>query len=126
MLQALLLLTLLAFAGGPAAPAPQNNNSREFKPVTDQMLLNPNPNDWLMPSRTYDWQRFSPLNQINKQNVGQLSLVWVRGMGAGSNEHIPIVSQGIMYVANPDNVIQALDATNGDLLWENRRKLPDG
>src|SRR5579863_8077656 len=45
-------------------------------PVTQEMLLNPSPDDWLMPSRTYDWQRFSPLSQINKQNVGQLSLAW--------------------------------------------------
>ena len=32
---------------------------RNFKPVTQQMLENPSPNDWLMFSRTYDAQRFS-------------------------------------------------------------------
>ena len=42
----------------------------DFKPVTDEMLANPSPNDWLMINRTYDEQRFSPLDQINKQNVG--------------------------------------------------------
>ena len=60
-----------------------------FKPVTQEMLVNPSPNDWLMFSRTYDAQRFSPLNQINKQNVGQLRLAWSRGMGAGTTETIP-------------------------------------
>src|ERR1051325_7390055 len=99
MIQALLLLTLLAFAGGPAAPAPQNNNSREFKPVTDQMLLNLNPEDWLMPSRTYDWQRFSPLNQINKQNVNQLRLAWSRGLaGGGLSGNINLGFVGVVYV----------------------------
>jgi alcohol dehydrogenase (cytochrome c) len=121
MIQALLLIALLAFAGGPAAP-PQ---ARDFKPVTDQMLLNPNPEDWLMPSRTYDWQRFSPLNQINKQNVNQLRLAWSRGLAGGVSENIPIVYSGVMYVVNPGAVLQALDATNGDLIWEYRRKLPE-
>ena len=99
---------------------------KDFTPVTQDMLLNPSPDDWLMASRTYDWQRFSPLKQINKQNAGQLRMAWARGMaGTGSHENIPIVHQGVMYVINPQSIIQALDATNGDLLWEYRRKLPD-
>jgi alcohol dehydrogenase (cytochrome c) len=98
---------------------------KSFTPVTQEMLMNPSPDDWLMPSRTYDWQRFSPLKQINTQNVGQLSLVWAREMEDGSNEHIPLVHQGVMYVANPGNVIQALDASNGDLLWEYRHTMSE-
>ena len=54
--------------------------------VTDAMLLNPDPADWLMPSRTYDWQRFSPLTQINKDNVWQLRLVWSRGLGRAATK----------------------------------------
>ncbi len=104
-----------------AASAPPRN----YVPVTAEMLLNPDPADWLMYSRTYDSQRFSPLSEINRQNVGQLRMAWSRGMGAGIHENIPLVHGGVMYVANPMNVIQALDATNGDLLWEYRRKLPD-
>ncbi len=89
------------------------------------MLLEPDPADWLMLSRTYDYQRFSPLDQINRDNVRHLRLVWARGMeGPGRHENIPIVHQGVMYVANPPAVIQALDATNGDLVWEYRRRLP--
>ena len=56
---------------------------KNYKPVTQQMLENPSPNDWLMFSRTYDAQRYSPLNQINKQNIAQLRMVWSRGIGAG-------------------------------------------
>jgi alcohol dehydrogenase (cytochrome c) len=75
---------------------------KNYEPVTEQMLENPNPNDWLMYSRTFDAQRFSPLKQINKQNVNQLHLVWERAMGAGQTETIPIVHNGVMYVVNPE------------------------
>ncbi len=96
---------------------------KNYQPVTQQMLENPSPNDWLMYSRTYDAQRFSPLKQINKQNVNQLHLAWERGMGAGQTETIPIVHNGVMYVVNPGAVVQALNASNGDLLWEYKRKV---
>src|ERR1700680_3430019 len=96
-----------------------------FTPVTQQMLENPSPDDWLMFNRTYDGQRFSPLKQINKQNIAQLRMVWERGMGAGQTETIPIIHNGVMYVVNPGAVVQALNATNGDLLWEYKRKVPD-
>ena len=97
---------------------------KDFKAVTREMLLNPSPNDWLMFSRTYDEQRFSPLNQINRQNVSQLRLAWARGMEPGSTENIPIVYDGVMYVASAPAGIQALDATTGDLIWEYQRTLP--
>ena len=71
---------------------------KNFTPVTDQMLSNPSPDDWLMFSRTYDAQRFSPLNQVNKQNVNQLTLAWSRGFGAGITETIPTVYKGVIYV----------------------------
>jgi alcohol dehydrogenase (cytochrome c) len=89
-----------------------------FVPVTEQMLLNPDPDDWMMTSRTYDNQRFSPLNQINKKNVSQLRMSWARGIASGKQETIPIVYRGVMYVITPAPSVQALDATNGDLLWE--------
>jgi glucose dehydrogenase len=54
--------------------------------VAATALENPSPNDWLMFSRTYDAQRFSPLEQINRQNVTQLRLAWERGMGPGQTE----------------------------------------
>ena len=42
---------------------------QNYTPVTKQMLENPSPEDWLIYSRTYDAQRFSPLKQINDKNV---------------------------------------------------------
>lgn len=77
-----------------------------------------------MYSRTYDAQRYSPLKQINKTNVAKLAMVWSRGQGAGAQESIPLVHNGVMYVLSPGSVIQALDATNGDLIWEYKRDLP--
>jgi len=97
---------------------------KNFVPVTDQMLLNPSPDDWLMFSRTYDAQRYSPLSQVNKQTVGQLALAWSRGIGQGSTETIPTVYKGVMYVNVPGGAVQALDATNGDLIWEYQRPAP--
>src|SRR5262245_57277430 len=97
---------------------------KNFVPVTDQMLLNPSPEDWLMFSRTYDAQRFSPLNQVNKQNVNQLSLAWSRGFGTGNTETIPTVYKGVMYVNVPGGAVHALDATTGDLIWEYQRPAP--
>jgi alcohol dehydrogenase (cytochrome c) len=120
MFRTLFLVGFLVWqAARPAAAQVQN-----FKPVTRQILENPSPDDWLMFSRTYDAQRFSPLKQINKQNVGQLRMAWVRGMGPGQTETIPIVHDGVLYVVEPGAVVQALDATTGDLLWEYKRKVP--
>src|SRR5437870_12372887 len=64
-----LMVSVAAAVAGPA-------QVRKFSPVTPAMLLNPPPDDWLMYSRTYDAQRYSPLNQINKQNAGRLTQVW--------------------------------------------------
>src|SRR5437773_3353885 len=96
-------------AAGPA-------QVRKFSPVTQAMLLNPPPDDWLMYSRTYDAQRYSPLNQITKQNVSRLTQVWKNDLAAGSIEMIPIVHDGVMYVEvpSPENgmprtAVQALD-----------------
>ena len=115
----MLLLALVAPAAAPAVAQVQN-----FKPVTRQMLEKPSPDDWLRFSRTYDAQRYSPLRQINPQNVGRLRTAWVRGMGPGQTETIPIVHDGVMYVVEPGAVVQALDAATGDLLWEYQRKVP--
>ena len=96
----------------------------DFKPVTEEMLANPDPADWLMISRTFDQHRFSPLNQINKDNVGQLRMAWTRGLPAGSQESTPIVYRGVMYMNVPGGTVQAVNATNGDLIWEYARDYP--
>jgi len=96
----------------------------DFRPVTDAILANPDPADWLMISRTFDQQRYSPLDQINKGNVGQLRMAWSRGLPNGTQESTPIVYRGIMYLNAPSASIQAVAATNGDLIWEYQRDYP--
>ena len=98
--------------------------TRKFVPVTDAMLQKPNAGDWLMWRRTLDSWGYSPLNQVNRNNVSQLKLVWTRGMAAGtSQESTPLVYDGVMYIPNSGDYIQAVDAKSGDLIWDYQRKL---
>ena len=94
----------------------------EFNPVTTGMLESPDPSDWLMIGRTYDEQRFSPLDQVNQSNVNALRMAWTRGLPAGAESTIPIVYDGVLYVVSPINSVLALDATTGDLIWEYARE----
>src|SRR6185369_7275186 len=96
-----------------------------FVPVTDAALLKPDPNDWLMWRRTLDLWGYSPLSQIDAGNVQQMRMVWTRGLEQGIQEGTPLVHDGVMYFPNPKNLIQAIDAVTGDLLWEHRRSQPD-
>lgn len=92
-----------------------------FIPVTDATLTEPDAADWLMTSRTYDAQRFSPLDDITSENVSELAKAWELTLPTGTTETIPIVYDGVMYVIIPGGRVQALDAANGLLLWEYRR-----
>jgi alcohol dehydrogenase (cytochrome c) len=96
---------------------------QNFKPVTAAELANPSPNDWLSFSRTHDAQRFSPLNQITDKNVGNLRMAWTRGLPVGTTESTPLVRGGVMYIMTSTGGVQALNATNGDLIWEYVRKI---
>ncbi|MDO8631645.1 MAG: hypothetical protein Q7R41_14255, partial [Phycisphaerales bacterium] len=100
--------------------------TRKFVPVTDAMLQKPDPADWLTWRRTLDGWGYSPLNQINRNNVAQLKMAWTKGLGPGNQEGTPLVHDGVMYVPNPADYIMAVDAKTGDLIWENKRKLPEG
>jgi alcohol dehydrogenase (cytochrome c) len=82
------------------------------------------PADWLMFSRTYDAQRYSPLEQINKHNIKDLRMAWSRGMDQGRVESIPLVYDGIICLLARGAQILALDATNGDTLWSYQGSLP--
>jgi alcohol dehydrogenase (cytochrome c) len=92
--------------------------------VTDAMLANPPQQDWLMWRRTLDSWGYSPLKQIDTSNVQQLQLVWTRGLEPGPQEGTPLVHDGVLYFPNPRDIIQAVDATTGDLIWEHRRPFP--
>src|SRR5438270_4918656 len=115
-------------APAPGASAPPATRTikpiTNFVPVTDEMLRSPKPEDWLLYRGNYQGWGYSPLDQINKSNAKNLQLVWSRVMEEGSNEITPIIHDGVMYLGNPGDVIQAIDAATGDLLWEYRHPLP--
>jgi alcohol dehydrogenase (cytochrome c) len=100
---------------------------KDFRPVTETMLRNPAPGDWLNWRRTDNAWGYSPLDQINRQNVNQLQLAWSWAMDdTGAGEAQPLVYDGVLYLPNPRGVIQALDGATGDLLWEYRPQAAPG
>ncbi len=103
----------------------EGQSSSEFKPVTDAMLQNPAAEDWLMWRRTLNGWGYSPLDQVTTENVGDLQLVWSRALTEGRQQGTPLAYDGVLYMPNPRDVIQAIDAVSGDLLWEYRREVPD-
>jgi alcohol dehydrogenase (cytochrome c) len=120
----ILPLVVLALVCGVAGRAQER--TRKFVPVTDAMLQKPDPGDWLMWRRTSDGWGFSPLTQINRNNVAELRMVWAHGLGPGNQEGTPLVHDGVIYLPNPGDYIIAADAKTGDVLWEYKRKLPEG
>jgi len=124
-----LVLAALVLVTGSAqreirAQQQQTQQTRRFVPVTDAMLQKPDPADWLMWRRTLDGWGYSPLNQVTRANVDKLTLVWKRDMAmGGSNESTPLVHDGVMYLPNTGDLIQALDAQTGELIWESQRPL---
>ena len=107
-----------------AATAGMGGQAPAFKRVTDDILTNPPASDWLHWRRTYDGWGYSPLNQITRQNVGQLRLAWSWAMQPGNQQTTPLVHDGVMYLASPGSTVQALNAATGELLWEYRREFP--
>lgn len=97
----------------------------DFAPVTDEEIQNPDPADWLSWRRTLDAWGYSPLNQIDTQNVGTLRLVWAMPLNSGHQEGTPLVHDGIMYFPGPADTIRAIDAASGQLIWRYTRDLPD-
>ena len=121
-----LLVLSLSFTGLQLDPAKLHaQSSNDFTPVTDAMLADPSPDDWLMWRRTLDGWGYSPLNQITRDNVGSLSLAWTRALRTGSMEGTPLAYDGVIYMPNSSDAIQAIDAVTGDLKWEYLRDLPD-
>ena len=96
----------------------------DFKPVTDAVLQNPDPSDWINYRRTQNGWGYSPLNQINTGNVNQLQLAWSWTLGPGISEPTPLIYNGVMYLPNPTGLVQALDAATGELLWQFKRESP--
>ncbi len=119
---------LLAGAAALAAPAIAAD-------VTPERLANPEPGNWLTNHRTYDSQRYSPLEQINKNNIKSLKLAYAVAIGGTSvnenNESTPIAEDGFLYVIDLWGVVYKIDARSGDvgrIVWRmdpGQEKAPD-
>jgi alcohol dehydrogenase (cytochrome c) len=85
-----------------------------------------NPDEWLTYSGSYASHRHSRLDKINRQNVSQLRVEWVRQLATSAErvETTPIVRGSMMFVTEPPSRVLALDATSGRILWEYSRDLP--
>ena len=97
----------------------------ELSPVTDAMLADPPPGDWLSWRRTRNSHGYSPLDQVTRDNVADLTLAWSISIRPGNHQTTPLVHDGVMFLANPGNVVQAIDAATGDVIWVYRARLPE-
>lgn len=118
-----LLASLTMLSMGSTAFAQVDINALPM--VTDEVLANPAAGDWPSYGRDITNYRFSPLDQINTDNVGELTLVWARALEPGNMQAAPLEFGGVLFTAAPGDVVQAMDAATGKLIWEYRRTLPD-
>ena len=102
----------------------ENRVIKNFKDISDKDINYPVENDWTSWRRTPLGFGYSPLEQINKDNVQKLTLSWSLTMNEGSNQGTPLVSQGVMFLTHPGNMIQAINAANGKLIWEYKYPYP--
>jgi hypothetical protein len=123
-LRGLLLAGVVMLTAAPAVGAD----------VTPERLANPEPGNWLMNHRTYDAQRYSPLDKINKTTVRSLKLAYAVAIGGTSvNENLeatPLADDGFLYVVDQWGVVYKIDGRSGDvgrILWRmdpGQEKLP--
>jgi alcohol dehydrogenase (cytochrome c) len=107
-----------------AAPPPPSGVTiageiKNYVPITDAMLMNPNPNDWLVIRHDQAASNYSPLTQITAANAGQLQLAWAMPMNEGGTQQTaPLVHDGVIFANNTGGIIQAIDARKGKVIWQ--------
>ena len=122
--RSVLLAAMAVLATGATALA--QSGEREWEPVTEQRLLNPEDGDWMSYRRTYDVFGFSPLEEINAANVADLRPVWAYSMRDGSRwVPTPVVANGLMYVSEGSGRVVAFDVVSGEVAWTHVRRYPD-
>ena len=95
-------------------------------PASDADLADPPAGDWLHWRGNPGSWGYSPLDQIDASNVHRLQLAWSWGMEDGRSQQAPLVRDGVLFLSNPGNIVQALDAADGTPLWEYRRRFEGG
>ena len=83
------------------------------------------PANWITHGKTYSEQRYSPLDQINRETVGELGLAWFADMDtARGQEATPLVMDGKLYVTSAWSKVFAFDAATGEPLWSYDPQVP--
>lgn len=106
--------------------------TREVAPrFTAEDLTAPPSDNWITNGGDLYNRRYSPLDQIDTSNIGDLKLEWVTSLGSGlefkySGEATPLVYDGVMFNITGADVVQAIDATSGEIIWEYTPQLADG
>ena len=114
-------VTALALAATTAVHA------ADYKPVTEERLKNPEPENWLLTKGNYEGWSYSPLDQITPENVAKLKPVWSAATGINSGHEAPAIVNGdYMFVATPHNNVLAFDTKTGRFLWRFVRETPEG
>ena len=120
------LVCLATFLMLPAGAALGQSDDAEWEPITEERLLSPEDGDWMSYRRTYDVTGFSPLDQIDRDNVSDLRLVWSWSMRDNSRwVPTPIVANGLMYVSEGSGRVTAFDVLSGDVAWTYTRSYPE-
>ena len=117
---ALLLWVYPGYAQQPSTPL--------GSPVTSERLLKASeePENWLMYSGQYNSQRHSRLTAIDKSNVDQLEVKWVKQLETLADvETTPLVVDGVMYLTQSPSNVFALDASTGSQFWSYEHSLPE-
>jgi len=111
----------------PLPPGPvRPDRFANYSPVTQAMLSNPAPENWLSWRRSHQGLGYSPLDQIDTGNVGNLRVAWAQSLPPGVNMNEPLVRDGVLYVYGFGDQVFAFDAADGTMLWRYQRRLPEG
>ena len=108
------------------ASAEQRKRLASLSEVTTEMLQEPPAADWLQWGRTLDGHGYSPLDQINTENVNELALAWRAPLRGGPSMTVPLVHDGIMFLQTFPDTVLAIDATTGEVLWRHQHKAKYG
>lgn len=121
----LVAIAVLATCGGPAPTTNSENSAtashQDASLTVDDARLraaDETPGDWLSYGRNYSEDRYSPLDQITKENLSELGLAWTLELTSTRGvQATPLVVNGIMYFTGPWSVVYAVDARTGTQIW---------
>ena len=114
---ALSVLSIMLIASAFGQSANQATILNSYTPIDERIMQDPPAADWLMWRNRYDLSGHSALNLINRDNVAELEESWSIPLSQGGNMTTPLVHDGVMFIADTNNILLALDARSGIELW---------